>query len=185
MTYIAPDNQFHVIAGQGTCTKELIEEVGELDFLFVAIGGGGLIAGCSLAAKALSPKCRVIGVESQASNNVALSLAAGQPVSLEESPKTIADGAAARHTGDVSFEIIKDNVEQVVLVTDEELLEEMKFAGERLKLIVEPAGVLGLAGLRKFANSGEMPDGSRVGVIVCGGNIDMMKYCKYITEGIS
>ena len=110
MTYIPPDNHFHVIAGQGTCTKELIEEVGELDYLFVAIGGGGLIAGCSLAAKALSPNCKVIGVESETSNNCYLSLQEGKPVSLKESPKTIAHAAAARHTGDVSFEIIKDHV---------------------------------------------------------------------------
>lgn len=157
--------------------------MGELDYLFVAIGGGGLIAGCSLASKALSPKCRVIGVESEMSNNGYLSLQKGEPVALTESPKTIADGAAARFTGDVSFEIMKKNVEQVVLVSDQELVEEMKFVGERMKMIVEPAGMLGLAGLRKMVREGGVEPGSRIGVILCGGNIDMVKYCKYVTEG--
>ena len=182
---IPPYDHKHVIAGQGTAGKELIEEVLSttgtvLDYLFVCVGGGGLISGCALAAGELAPNAKVIGVEPEAGNDAQQSLETGQIVTID-TPKTIADGAQTPFLGQLTFAIMKEKVDKIITVSDEELVEGMKFFGERMKMIVEPTGCLGLAGLRKLVSSGEIPAGSTCGVIISGGNVDMARYCELLS----
>lgn len=183
-TIIPPYDHKHVVAGQGTSGKELLEDLIEkgitLDYLFVCVGGGGLISGCSLAAGELAPNCKVIGVEPEAGNDAQQSLETGQIVTIQP-PKTIADGAQTPFIGKIPFEIMKKRVSKIVTVSDAELIEGMKFFGERMKMIVEPTGCLGLAGLRKLVKAGEIPAGSNCGVIISGGNVDMETYCDLIS----
>jgi len=169
LVLIPPFNHPHIIAGQGTAAKELIEEIGPLDVLLVPVGGGGLIAGCAIAAKHLAPKCRVVGVEPAAGNDVTLSFQAGKIVRIDV-PDTIADGARTQAPGDVTFPLILANVDEMLTVTDEELLRAMFALWERLRTIVEPTGALGACALfeRKLAASGR-----RVGVVLSGGNVDL------------
>lgn len=186
--FIPPYDHKHVIAGQGTVGKELIEDLQpdsvELDYLFVCVGGGGLISGISLAAKALSPNTKIIGVEPEAGNDAQQSLQKGKIVHIE-TPVTIADGAQTQHLGNLTFAIMKQNVSEIITVTDDELVNGMKFFGERMKLVVEPTGCLGLAGLRKMVKSGEVPIGSSCGVVISGGNVDMKRYCELISSSLS
>ncbi|KAL7545697.1 hypothetical protein ACHAWF_009047 [Thalassiosira exigua] len=176
-----------VIAGQGTVGQELIEDLRSesisLDYLFVCVGGGGLISGISLAAKALSPKTKIIGVEPEAGNDAQQSLEKGRIVHIE-TPRTIADGAQTQHLGDLTFAIMKQNVSQIITVTDDELIDGMKFFGERMKMIVEPTGCLGLMGLKKMVKRGEVPKGSCCGVVVSGGNVDLKRYCELISSSL-
>jgi len=170
----------YVLAGQGTTGKELMEQVterghGPLDYLFIAIGSGGLISGCAIVAEKLAPGCKVIGVEPEVGNNTQQSLEKGEIVRIE-TPKTIADGAQTQIIGPSVFEIVKTKVEKVITVTDEQLIDELRFFDEKMKLVVEPTGCLGLAGLRKMVKSGEIPPNSRCGVVITGRNIDMEKY---------
>ena len=183
---IPPYDHKHVIAGQGTAGKELLEELIEtngtvLDYLFVCVGGGGLISGCALAAGELAPNAKVIGVEPEAGNDAQQSLETGKIVTIA-TPKTIADGAQTPFLGKLTFAIMKERVDKIITVSDEELVEGMRFFGERMKIIVEPTGCLGLAGLRKLVKSGEIPPGSNCGVIISGGNVDMARYCKLLSE---
>lgn len=185
--FIPPYDHKHVIAGQGTVGKELIEDLPDsetLDYLFVCVGGGGLISGTCLAAKALSPKTKIIGVEPEAGNDAQQSLEKGQIVHIE-TPRTIADGAQTQHLGDLTFAIMKKHVSQIITVTDEELIDGMKFFGERMKMVVEPTGCLGLAGLRKLVKRGEVPKGSCCGVVISGGNVDLKRYCELISSSLS
>jgi threonine dehydratase len=183
-TIIPPYDHKHVIAGQGTAGKELLEDLSEagtsLDYLFVCVGGGGLISGCALAAGELAPKCKVIGVEPEAGNDAQRSLETGQIVQID-TPKTIADGAQTPFIGKLPFEIMKKRVAKIITVSDEELIVGMRYFGERMKMIVEPTGCLGLAGLRKLVKSGEIPPGSNCGIIISGGNVDMARYCALLT----
>jgi threo-3-hydroxy-L-aspartate ammonia-lyase len=178
LTLIPPYDHPDVIAGQGTAAKELFEEVGELDALFVCLGGGGLIAGCALAAKALSPKCEVFGVEPQAGNDAQQSFRKGEVVRID-TPKTIADGAQTQYLGQHTFPIIMRDVTDIETATDEELVAEMDFFASRMKMLVEPTGCLSLAGARKRA--GQLA-GKRVGVLVSGGNIDLGRFCELVTK---
>ena len=123
---IAPYNHKYVIAGQGTATKELFEEVGELDHLFVCVGGGGLISGAALAKEALCPSCKLHGVEPEAGNDAQQSLAKGEIVTITP-PKTIADGAATPHLGDLTFAIMQKHVDNIFTVSDDQLRSDMKF----------------------------------------------------------
>jgi threonine dehydratase len=159
------------VAGQGTAAKELIEETGPLDFLLVPVGGGGLISGCAIAAKHLSPGCRVVGVEPAAGNDVALSFQQKKIIKIDV-PDTIADGARTQAPGDVTFPLILQNVDEMLTVTDEELLRAMFTLWERLKTIVEPTGALGACALfeKKLSLSAS---GRRVGVLLSGGNVDL------------
>ncbi|RFU46320.1 threo-3-hydroxy-L-aspartate ammonia-lyase [Paraburkholderia sp. DHOC27] len=176
MTLIPPYDHPHVIAGQGTAVRELIEESGPLDVLFVCLGGGGLLAGCALAAAELSPGCKVIGVEPEAGNDGQQSMARGEIVHIEV-PHTIADGAAATHLGLYTFPIMQRLVETVVTVTDAQLIETMRFFAQRMKMVVEPTGCLAAAALM----SGVVPvEGKRVGVIVSGGNVDLSRYAQFL-----
>ena len=172
MTLIPPYDHPDVIAGQGTAAKELIEEVGELDALFVCLGGGGLLSGSALAAKALSPQCRLYGVEPEAGNDGQQSLRRGEIVHIE-TPQTIADGAQTQHLGRLTFDIIRRDVDDIVTANDAELIECMRFFATRMKMIVEPTGCLGFAAARR---SSRLVAGRRVGVIVSGGNVDLERF---------
>jgi threonine dehydratase len=176
MTLIPPYDHPHVMAGQGTAALELIDEVGPLDLLFVCVGGGGLISGCATAAKHRLPDCQVIGVEPEAGNDVQQSLARGEIVHIDV-PRTIADGAQTQHAGRHTFPVIRALVEQVVTVTDDQLVKAMRFFGERMKIVVEPTGCLGAA-----AALDNVVDvrGKRVGVILSGGNIDLRRYAELV-----
>lgn len=183
LTLIHPYDNRLVIAGQGTATKELIDEVGALDYLFVCVGGGGLISGASLAAKKLSPHCKVFGVEPEKGNDAQMSLKEGRIVQIPL-PDTIADGAQTLHIGELTFALMKTHVEAIVTVSDQELVACMAFLAERMKIVVEPTGCLGLAGLLKMVREGLLKvEGCRVGVIISGGNVDLAKFAHLIQQG--
>jgi len=176
LTVIPPYDHPHVIAGQGTATKELIEDAGPLDILLVCLGGGGLLAGAALAAKALNPACRVFGVEPEAGNDGQQSLRSGKIVKIAV-PKTIADGAQTPFLGELTFPIIQALVEDIVTVSDEALIDAMRFFAERMKLVVEPTGCLAAAA----AFTAAVPvEGKRVGVILSGGNVDLANFARFI-----
>jgi len=165
-----------VIAGQGTAVKELIEEVGELDALFIPLGGGGLLAGSALAARALSPNCKIYGVEPEAGNDGQQSLRSGSIVTIS-TPKTIADGAQTSALGHHTFAIIQRDVTDILTATDEQLVESMAFFASRMKLVVEPTGCLGLAAVRALASSLK---GKRIGVLISGGNVDLDNFSRLL-----
>ncbi|QOL48051.1 threo-3-hydroxy-L-aspartate ammonia-lyase [Massilia litorea] len=172
MTLIPPYDHPDVICGQGTAARELFEDVGPLDILLVPLGGGGLLAGSALAASGLSPDCKVIGVEPEAGNDGQQSLRKGEIVHIGV-PKTIADGAMVTHVGEHNFEVIRRRVDDIVTVTDAQLVETMKFFAERMKMVVEPTGCLGAAA----ALCGVVPvAGKRVGVLISGGNVDLSRF---------
>lgn len=176
LTLIPPYDHADVIAGQGTATKELIEDAGPLDILLVCLGGGGLLAGAALAAKALNPACKVYGVEPEAGNDGQQSFRSGKIVRIAV-PKTIADGAQTSFLGDLTFPIIRDLVEDIVTVRDQALVEAMAFFAERMKLVVEPTGCLAAAA----AFTGAVPvAGKRVGVIISGGNVDLASFARLV-----
>lgn len=168
-TVIPPFDHPHIIAGQGTAAVELFHEGGLLDYLFVPCGGGGLLSGCAIAAKHLAPECQVIGVEPAAGDDATRSFHSGvlQTVS---NPDTIADGARTRSLGDLTFPLIRQYVDEMLTVTDDDLVRTMHFVWTRMKLIVEPTGVLGLAAL--FNRRYEV-EGKKIGVILSGGNVDL------------
>jgi threonine dehydratase len=168
-TLVPPFDHPWIIEGQGTAALELIEEVPDLDAIVVQIGGGGLISGCSIVAKALNPTIRVIGVEPAAGNDTFLSLAAGRRVEIPE-PDTIADGLRVPCPGKLTFPIIQRNVERVVLVSDEEIRAAMKFLLMRMKILVEPSG----AATAAAAMFHKLPPGiRRAGLVLSGGNVDL------------
>ena len=173
LTLIPPYDHADVISGQGTAAKELIEEAGPLDALFTPLGGGGLLSGSALSARALSPKCEIHGVEPEAGNDGQQSFRSGKIVHIE-TPKTIADGAQTQHLGVLTFEIIQREVKDVLTATDGELVECMRFFAERMKLVVEPTGCLGFAAARAMKDALK---GKRVGVILSGGNVDIARLC--------
>ena len=181
MTLIPPYDHADVMAGQGTAALELIEQVraldgGGLDQLLVCVGGGGLISGCATAARALLPACRVIGVEPEAGNDVQQSLRSGRIVHIEV-PRTIADGAQTQHAGQLTFAVMQALVADVVTVSDDALVQAMRFFAERMKLVVEPTGALGAAA----ALSGQADvRGQRVGVIISGGNVALDRYAQLL-----
>lgn len=168
-TLIPPYDHPDIIAGQGTAAKELLEEVGPLDSLFVCLGGGGLLSGSALATRALAPDCTLYGAEPEAGNDGQQSLRSGKIVSID-TPKTIADGAQTQALGHYTFGIIQRDVDDIVTASDSQLVDAMRFFAERMKMVVEPTGCLGFAAARGMA---EQLQGQRVGVIVSGGNIDL------------
>lgn len=178
LTLIPPYDHPDVIAGQGTAAMELFEQVGELDLLLVPLGGGGLLAGSALAAHSMSPACRVFGVEPEAGNDGQQSLRAGRIVRID-TPKTIADGAQTQHLGEYTFGVIKNHVADVLTASDQELIESMKFLAERMKMVVEPTGCLGLAA----ASHGKVPlQGQRVGILLSGGNVDLHRLAQWLSS---
>ncbi|WP_436628638.1 threo-3-hydroxy-L-aspartate ammonia-lyase [Cupriavidus basilensis] len=172
LTLIGSYDQPDVIAGQGTAAKELFEETGELDALFVCLGGGGLLSGSALSARALAPRCKIYGVEPATGNDGQQSLRSGAIVHID-TPKTIADGAQAQHLGRHTFEIIRRDVDDILTASDDELVDGMRFFASRMKLVVEPTGCLGLAAARGM--KAELK-GKRVGIIVSGGNVDIDRF---------
>ncbi|WP_018905878.1 threo-3-hydroxy-L-aspartate ammonia-lyase [Variovorax paradoxus] len=172
MTVIPPYDHPDVLAGQGTAVKELIEETGPLDQLFVCLGGGGLLSGSALSARALAPGCKVYGVEPEAGNDGQQSLRAGKIVHIE-TPKTIADGAQTQHLGQYTFGIIQRDVDDIFTVTDAQLVDAMRFFAERMKIVVEPTGCLAFAGA---IAAGKAIAGQRIGIVVSGGNVDLSRY---------
>ena len=172
MTLIPPYDHADVIAGQGTAAKELIEETGPLDALFVCLGGGGLLAGSALATRVLAPDCRIYGVEPEAGNDGQQSFRSGRLVRIE-TPQTLADGAQTQQLGHLTFPIICRDVFDVLTASDVELVACMRFFAERMKMVVEPTGCLGFAAARRM--KAELA-GKRVGVIVSGGNVDLPRY---------
>lgn len=176
MTLIPSYDHPDVLAGQGTAAKELFESVGSLDALFVGLGGGGMLSGTTLATRALSPECMLYGVEPEAGNDGQESFRTGQIVHID-TPKTIADGAQTQHLGNYTFPIIVDGVNDIVTVCDEDLVSAMRFFAERMKMVVEPTGCLGLAAVR---NMKDKIQGKNVGIIITGGNVDLDNYCKLL-----
>jgi len=162
-----------VVAGQGTAARELIEEVGVLDAFFVCLGGGGLLAGSALAARALAPHCKVYGVEPQAGNDGQQSFRTGSIVHIN-TPETIADGAQTQHLGEYTFPIIRRDVDDVLTVSDSQLVDCMRFFATRMKMVAEPTGCLAFAAAREMKAHLQ---GKRIGVLVSGGNIDVERYC--------
>ena len=168
MVTIPPFNHPHIIAGQGTAAKELLEEVGPLDMLVVPCGGAGLLSGCAVAARHLSPNCHIVGVEPAAGDDVTQSFRTGKIVTIKV-PDTIADGARTTAPGDITFALVKRYVNEMVTVTDEELLPAMFWLWERMKIVVEPTGALGFAALK----AGKLKPLARIGVVLSGGNVDL------------
>ena len=178
MTLVPPFDHPHVIAGQGTAAMELLEEVPGLDYLFVCVGGGGLLAGSTLAAQAMAPGCRLVGVEPEAGNDGQQSFKAGHIVQIP-TPHTIADGAQTQALGQLTFPIIAEGVEDMVTATDEQLVQALRFFAERMKIVVEPTGALAFAGVR---NGSVDVRGKRVGVLISGGNVDLPRYARFLAE---
>lgn len=179
MTLIPPYDHPHVMAGQGTAALELIQQTadrGPLDLLLVCVGGGGLIAGCAVAAHHLTPGIRVVGVEPEAGNDMQQSLASGRIVHID-TPKTIADGAQTQHAGELTFPVVQQRVERIVTVTDTQLVAAMRFFAERMKLVLEPTGCLAAAAALESAVEVR---GLRVGVVLSGGNIDLARFAALI-----
>ena len=169
MTVIPPYNHPHIVAGQGTAVKELIEDAGPLDFLLVPCGGGGLLAGCAIAAKHLSPQCRVIGVEPAAGDDATRSFKT-KTLQTVKDPDTIADGARTPSLGTVTYPLVMRYVDDMLTVTDDELLHTMFYLWERMKIIVEPTGALAACALLEKKLEAK---GKRVGVVLSGGNVDL------------
>ncbi|MDC5641343.1 threo-3-hydroxy-L-aspartate ammonia-lyase [Acinetobacter baumannii] len=177
LTLIPSYDHPHVIAGQGTAAKELFEEVGDLDYLFVCLGGGGLLAGSALSARQLSPNCKIYGVEPALGNDGQMSFRKGEIVHID-TPPTIADGAQTQYLGKLTFPIIQQKVDDILTVTDVELINAMKFFAERMKMVVEPTGCLGFAAARNLKDELK---GKRIGIIISGGNVDISKYAEFLS----
>lgn len=176
MTLIPPYDHPDVIAGQGTAAKELFEEIDGLDALFVPLGGGGLLSGSALSTRELAPGCKLYGVEPEAGNDGQRSFRSGSIVHIE-TPDTIADGAQTQHLGSHTFPIIHQHVDDVLTVTDQQLVERMRFAAERMKLVMEPTGCLGFAAAKQIK---DQLIGKRIGILISGGNVDISRYCRLI-----
>ncbi|MFF7202577.1 pyridoxal-phosphate dependent enzyme [Streptomyces sp. NPDC008141] len=174
LALVPPYEHPHVIAGQGTAALELMDEVGELDALVVPVGGGGLIAGSATAAKGVHPRTRIIGVEPEAGDDTKRSLEAGTRVAIPV-PRTIADGQAAETPGELTFSINRRLVDGIALVSDDEIREAMRFAFERLKIVLEPSGATALAALLAGAVD-RLP--GRVGLVLSGGNISTRRFAE-------
>lgn len=170
LTLIPPYDHPHIIAGQGTAAKELIEDAGPLDVLLVPCGGAGLLSGCALAARAWAPGCRVIGVEPEAADDATRSFRTGT-LHRVDNPQTIADGARTPSLGEWTFPLVRRHVDDMVTVPDAALVRAMRFLWERLKIVVEPTGALAAAAL--LEGTVRAP-GKRVGIVLSGGNVDLV-----------
>ena len=176
MTLVPPFDDYAVMAGQGTAALEMLEDVPELDLLLVPTSGSGLLAGCAVAAKHLRPQIRVFGVEPEAGNDTWQSFRRRERVEIPV-PKTIADGLQVTAPGKLTFPIICELVEDILLVSDQELISTIRFILERMKVLIEPSGAAGAAAVfhRKFDCAG-----ARVGVLLSGGNVDLSMLASYL-----
>ncbi|MER7012682.1 threo-3-hydroxy-L-aspartate ammonia-lyase [Saccharopolyspora sp. NPDC000359] len=175
LALVPPYDHPHIMAGQGTAALELLAETGPLDALVVPVGGGGLIAGCATVAKARHPGIRVVGVEPDTADDTHRSLAAGERVSTPVS-RTIADGLAVATPGELTFSVNRRLVDEVVLVSDDEVRAALRLTFERLKLVVEPSGAVGIAALL----TGRITAPRRVGVVISGGNIGVERFAELL-----
>ncbi len=176
-TFIHPYNNERVIAGQGTAALELLEEIPELDFIFTPVGGGGLLSGNAIAARALNNKIKVIAGEPQNADDAYRSLQAGKIIP-PKNPNTIADGLKTS-LGEITFPIIRKFVEEIVVVSEEEIISAMRLVFERMKIIVEPSSAVALAAVIKIADKLQS---KKVGVIFSGGNVDFGRFFKFLSE---
>ena len=176
LTPIHPYDNPYVMAGQGTVALELIEDAGPLDVLLVCLGGGGLLSGCATATAALSPDTRIIGVEPEAGDDFVRSLAAGERVRIEV-PRTIADGQQTNIPGELTFPVIQKLVDEVITVSDEEIVAAMQLLFERAKVVAEPSGACAFAAL--LAGKVEAK-GLRVGVTISGGNVTAARFAELV-----
>lgn len=171
LTMIPPYDDPAIVAGQGTATLELIEEVPDLDIVVTSLGGGGLLSGTAVAARGLLPDCRVIGVEPTSGDDGLQSLRAGKIVRIAP-PRGLPEGALATHVGTLNFEIMQALVSDIVTVDDDQIISALQFFAQRMKLVVEPTGAMPLAALL----AGRLPvQGKRVGVVISGGNVDLAR----------
>ncbi|BFG75768.1 threo-3-hydroxy-L-aspartate ammonia-lyase [Paraburkholderia terrae] len=177
LTLIPPYDHPDVLAGQGTAAKELFDEVGPLDALFVPLGGGGLLSGSALSTRALSPDCALYAVEPEAGNDGQQSFRSGKIVHID-TPKTIADGAQTQHLGEYTFPIIQRDVTDVLTASDAELVDCMRFFAARMKIVVEPTGCLSFAAARQMKDKLK---GKRIGVLISGGNVDVQKFAELVS----
>ena len=171
-TLIHPFDDDHIIAGQGTLGLEITEDMPEIDHIFTAIGGGGLISGICIAMKAHNPKIKIIGIEPEGADGMRQSLEKKKPVTLD-SINTIADGLSAPFIGEKNFEIVQKHIDQLITVSDKEIIETMWLIFERTKLFVEPSAAAGLAPI--LFDKYKLPNNSKAMFILCGGNIDKEK----------
>ena len=171
-TLIHPYDDDDIIAGQGTAAWELFEEIGHLDLLFVPVGGGGLISGSALSAAALSPECRVVGVEPEIAADANRSWREGRIITLDQVPETVADGLRPRHIGRRNLDIMRRYVSDMTTVSEEAIVDALQFIWQRLKIIVEPSAAVALAPL--LSGQYEAP-GRRVGILLSGGNVDVIQ----------
>ncbi|MFB5148235.1 threo-3-hydroxy-L-aspartate ammonia-lyase [Burkholderia orbicola] len=177
LTLVPPYDHPDVIAGQGTAAKELFDEVGPLDAVFTPLGGGGLLSGTALATRALSPHAKLYGVEPEAGNDAQQSFRSGTIVHID-TPRTIADGAQTQHLGNLTFPILRRDVDDILTATDAELIESMRFFATRMKIVVEPTGCLSFAAVRRMKDALQ---GKRVGVVISGGNVDLENFCALVS----
>ena len=178
LALVPPYDHSDVVAGQGTAAKELFEEVGELDLLLVCCGGGGLLSGSAISARALSPGCRVVGVEPENADDATRSFRTGTLHEIRN-PDTVADGVRTPSLGRVTFPLVLRHVDEMATVSEEGIIRSMRFIWERMKIVVEPTGALAAAALLEGAVKPE--PGSRVGVIVSGGNVDLGRAAEMLT----
>lgn len=170
-----------IIAGQGTAMQELLREVGHVDALVLPVGGGGLISGSALVSKVFSPEAQIFGVEPAEANDAQQSLEKGEIVTIP-SPVTIADGARVRSITELTFDLMKKNVDEIITATDDQIFTSMKLVADRLKLVSEPTGVLGLAGVKTLVDEGKIARGSRVATVISGGNVDLDTFATCIAS---
>ncbi len=179
LTLVPPFDHPHVMAGQGTTAKEFFEDTDRLDLVLVPLGGGGLLSGCAIAARAINPKCTVIGVEPEAGNDGERSFRTGSIVHIDV-PATIADGAQTQYLGKQTFAVIRELVDDVITVSDADLIETMRFFASRMKIVAEPTGCLGAAAViqKRIGVTGKS-----VGVVISGGNIDIIRFAELLLPG--
>jgi len=180
MTVVPPYDHAHVVAGQGTAAKELIEETGPLDYLLVPCGGGGLLSGCAVAANHWSPGCKVIGIEPEAGDDATRSFRS-KTLQTCHNPDTIADGARTPSLGKITFPLVLHYVHDMLTVSDAELLRSMFWIWERMKIVIEPTGALAATALLERKLDGRHDyKGRRIGVVISGGNADIKALCRLI-----
>jgi threonine dehydratase len=176
LALVPPYEHPAVMAGQGTAALELLDEAPGLDLLLAPVGGGGLIAGCATAAKAVAPGIRLVGIEPEAGDDTRRSLAAGERVRID-TPRTIADGQQADIPGELTFAVNRLLVDAIELVSDAEILAAMAFLFDRMKVVSEPSGASAVAAL--LAGRVRAP-GARIGVVISGGNVGVARFCELL-----
>ena len=181
LTIVPPYDHPDIIAGQGTAALELFDEVAGIETLYVPCGGGGLLSGSAVAARAMAPGCRVVGVEPEAADDAARSFR-DRTLHTVRNPPTIADGARTPHLGRYTFPIILEHVDDIVTVSDDALRRAMRLCFERLKIVVEPTGVLGLAAAIAETQGQVGSKPSRIGVIISGGNVDANAFSEILNQ---